>query len=48
MAFSSYSSLNSYNIPGFFPVDKKSVVEEVRRLTDTSPPADDTPVHRKK
>jgi Sensors of blue-light using FAD len=48
MAFSSYSSLNSYNIPGFFPVDKKSVVEEVRRLTDTTPPADDTPVHRKK
>jgi len=36
MAFSSYSSLNSYNIPGFFPVDKNSVVEEVRRLTDNS------------
>lgn len=36
MAFSSYSSLNSYNIPGFFPVDKQSVTEEVKRLTDAT------------
>ncbi len=33
MAFSSYSSLNSYNIPGFFPVDRQSVQDAIKGLT---------------
>lgn len=34
MAFSSYSSLNSYNMPGFFPIDRENVSEQIRKLTD--------------
>jgi hypothetical protein len=33
MAFSSYPSLNSHNMPGFFPVDEKSVAERIQDLT---------------
>mgnify|MGYP000072973514 FL=1 len=33
MAFSSYPSLNSQNMPGFFPVDENSVSEQVKNLT---------------
>ena len=33
MAFSSYPSLNSHNMPGFFPVDENSVAERIQDLT---------------
>ena len=33
MAFSSYPSLNSHNMPGFFPVDEKNVAERIQELT---------------
>jgi hypothetical protein len=33
MAFSSYPSLNSHNMPGFFPADEKSVAERIQELT---------------
>lgn len=33
MAFSSYPSLNSHNMPGFFPVDEKSISQKVSALT---------------
>lgn len=33
MAFSSYSSFNSQNMPGFFPVDESNVSERVSDLT---------------
>lgn len=31
MAFSSYPSLNRFNMPGFFPVDKNGINAEVER-----------------
>lgn len=34
MAFSSYASLNSENMPGFFPVDEKTVSEKIKQLTE--------------
>jgi Sensors of blue-light using FAD len=33
MAFSSYPSLNSHNMPGFFPVDENSVAARIQDLT---------------
>lgn len=33
MAFSSYPSLNSHNMPGFFPVDESSVAARIQDLT---------------
>ena len=33
MAFSSYPSLNSHNMPGFFPVDERSVAARIQDLT---------------
>lgn len=34
MAFSSYPSLNSHNMPGFFPVDENNISERVSALTN--------------
>ena len=33
MAFSSYPSFNSHNMPGFFPVDQNSISETINKLT---------------
>ena len=33
MAFSSYPSLNSHNMPGFFPVDENSISQKISALT---------------
>jgi hypothetical protein len=35
MAFSSYPSLNRFNMPGFFPVDKHGMSEEAERCAMT-------------